>query len=286
MRSLDYFFLFVTIVAFVAACGAKPASISLQPEKVTLIIRGQTHTLKVEAKDAAGKTIEVNEPIVWSSENDAVSTVDALGMVKAASSGTTNIKATLGNLTASVPVTVRIITSIVITPKEVEVAEGTKVTLTTIVKDDEGNLVTGEKVLWRSADQMIALVGADSGIVTGVRTGKTTITAQVFSFSDTTNVTVKTTLDKNEENIFMNSKAGRLCKKHSDWSRNDCERLANGKIWIGMSYEMVVASYGRKPDSINPSNYGHGVSYQYCWFGWNPSCFYDENNDGIIEAYN
>ncbi len=79
--------------------------------------------------------------------------------------------------------------------------------------------------------------------------------------------------------------AGKLCTKHPTWTKGDCDKLIAGKIWIGMTYEMLVYSYG-KPDSINPSNYGSGTKYQYCWNDYTPSCYYDNDNDDVIDAYN
>jgi len=81
------------------------------------------------------------------------------------------------------------------------------------------------------------------------------------------------------------SKAGILCGKHALWKPTECEALINNKIWVGMSYEMLVYLYG-KPNSVNPSNYGSGNRYQYCWDNYKPSCFYDNNEDGIIDAWN
>ena len=39
-------------------------------------------------------------------------------------------------------------------------------------------------------------------------------------------------------------------------------------------------------DALNPSDYGGGVQYQYCWNGYTPSCFYDRNGDSAIDAFN
>ena len=82
------------------------------------------------------------------------------------------------------------------------------------------------------------------------------------------------------------TKAGQICKAHYRWSKTDCERVADGKIWVGMSYDMLVKVYGRKPNSANPSNYGSGTEWQWCWDHYTPSCFYDNNDDGLIDAYN
>ena len=88
-----------------------------------------------------------------------------------------------------------------------------------------------------------------------------------------------------EQKAWESSKAGQICKAHPEWSKNDCERLANNKIWIGMSYDMLVYKRG-KPNSANPSNYGSGTEWQWCWTYRTPSCFYDDNDDGIIDSYN
>jgi RNA polymerase subunit RPABC4/transcription elongation factor Spt4 len=88
-----------------------------------------------------------------------------------------------------------------------------------------------------------------------------------------------------EEKTWEQSKAGKLCKEHTNWTKEECQSLADNKIWIGMTYEMLVAKRG-KPNSANPSNYGNGNKWQWCWYDHKPSCFYDNNEDGIIDSYN
>jgi hypothetical protein len=61
--------------------------------------------------------------------------------------------------------------------------------------------------------------------------------------------------------------------------------LIKGEVWIGMSYDMLVYANG-KPEHTNVSNYGSGNRYQYCWTSNRPSCFYDNNNDGVIDSFN
>src|ERR1035441_5810580 len=89
---------------------------------------------------------------------------------------------------------------------------------------------------------------------------------------------------KAEEAAYSNSRAGRLCAKHPDWTRDDCESLANRRIWIGMTLEMLKTNR-RRPDHATPSNYGNGTSWQWCWDDYTPSCFYGED-DEINTAYN
>ncbi|HRY59906.1 MAG TPA: zinc ribbon domain-containing protein [Patescibacteria group bacterium] len=85
---------------------------------------------------------------------------------------------------------------------------------------------------------------------------------------------------------WQNSRAGQIWKQHPLWTVEECEGVANGKIWVGMSYDMLVESYGSQPDSINPSNYGSGTQLQWCWRSYSPSCFYDRDGDKIIDSYN
>ena len=90
--------------------------------------------------------------------------------------------------------------------------------------------------------------------------------------------------EKAELEAYYRTPAGKICKAHPEWSKTDCEKLANGKIWIGMSYSMLKYDMGL-PDSANPSNYGSGTRWQWCWHDYNPSCFYG-GDDGIITSYN
>ncbi|MFC1612726.1 cell envelope integrity protein TolA [Patescibacteria group bacterium] len=87
-----------------------------------------------------------------------------------------------------------------------------------------------------------------------------------------------------EQKAWEQSKAGKICKAHPEWGKNDCERLANNKIWIGMSLDMLKYRRG-VPNSSNPSNYGYGTSWQWCWHDYTPSCFYGDD-DGIVDSFN
>ncbi|WP_310378220.1 zinc-ribbon domain-containing protein [Flavobacterium sp.] len=87
-----------------------------------------------------------------------------------------------------------------------------------------------------------------------------------------------------EEANFKKTKAGKIQKKHPEWSREDCERIANKKIWIGMNYDMLLYLRG-KPNDVNTSDYGNGPEYQCCWDDYDPSCFYMKSDD-IITSYN
>lgn len=87
-----------------------------------------------------------------------------------------------------------------------------------------------------------------------------------------------------EQKVWEKTKAGQICLKHSEWKKTDCEKIADKQYWIGMSYDMLV-ELGGKPNSANPSNYGNGTQWQWCWHNKTPSCFYGDD-DGIIDSYN
>ena len=90
---------------------------------------------------------------------------------------------------------------------------------------------------------------------------------------------------QNADPSWKASDAGKICNDHPAWGKCDCDKLASGKIWIGMTLDMLVYKRGN-PDDKNVSNVGSGNEYQYCWDKWKPSCFYDHNADGIMDSYN
>lgn len=87
-----------------------------------------------------------------------------------------------------------------------------------------------------------------------------------------------------EEDRWKKSDGYKVWIEHPEWSKEDCQSLSNGMIWIGMTYEQLVYLRG-EPHTTNVSNYGRGNEYQWCWSNRTPSCFYGKN-DGIIRAYN
>ena len=105
------------------------------------------------------------------------------------------------------------------------------------------------------------------------------------SNTDTPNQSQTTSKEDSLANIkWGKSKAGKIQKKHPDWTKDECEGVADHKIWIGMSLDMLKSERGN-PTTVNISNYGNGNSYQWCWDGYTPSCFYGTENQ-IITSFN
>lgn len=58
-------------------------------------------------------------------------------------------------------------------------------------------------------------------------------------------------------------RAKALMEKHG-WDKDDCIAIASGKIKIGMTYDMVIAAWGR-PSDINRTTSAYGTSEQWCY---------------------
>jgi hypothetical protein len=98
------------------------------------------------------------------------------------------------------------------------------------------------------------------------------------------NARIQDSLNKIEDEKFSKTKAGKIYATHDSWSKDDCIKISKGEIWIGMHIDMLKYMWGN-PNSANPSNYGNGTQWQWCWDDRTPSCYYG-GEDGIITSYN
>ena len=69
------------------------------------------------------------------------------------------------------------------------------------------------------------------------------------------------------------------------WSEDDCRKLKEGQIWIGMSLDMVMYLYQSRPLRDNVSDYGNGRQHQWL-FGYGNSKYFYGGDDWIVTAYN
>ena len=149
------------------------SSITLNMTEVSLKAL-ETAELSVEILPAT----TTNKVVTWKSQNEAVATVDANGVVTAIAVGETTITATTtdgSNLSASCKVTVipTLASSITLDKTEVSFKANETVTLTpTILPATTTNTV----VVWTTTDEKVAIVDAE-GVVTAIGVGEATITA-------------------------------------------------------------------------------------------------------------
>ena len=149
------------------------SSITLNMTEVSLKAL-ETAELSVEILPAT----TTNKVVTWKSDNEAIATVDANGVVTAIAVGETTITATTtdgSNLSAYCKVTVipTLANSITLDKTEVSFKANETVTLTpTILPATTTNTV----VVWTTTDEKVAIVDAE-GVVTAIGVGEATITA-------------------------------------------------------------------------------------------------------------
>ncbi len=140
--------------------------------------------VNLKALETAELSVEIppvtttNKVVTWKSDNEAIATVDANGVVTAIAVGETTITATTtddSNLSAYCKVTVipTLANSITLDKTEVSSKANETVTLTpTILPATTTNTV----VVWTTTDEKVAIVDAE-GVVTAIGVGEATITA-------------------------------------------------------------------------------------------------------------
>jgi uncharacterized protein YjdB len=143
---------------------------------------GQTLQLTGTARDQTGATFAAT--LAWTSRNTSRATVSPSGLVTGVAPGSVTIAlaATAGTVTVadSVSLTVQaplVLTSVVVSGPASTVAPGGTLQLTVSPRDQNGSPIAGSIVTWSSNATGIAIVGAATGLVTGVAAGTANITA-------------------------------------------------------------------------------------------------------------
>jgi len=129
--------------------------------------------------------------VTWASDNAAVATVSATGLVTAAGVGTATLTATSEGQSGAATVTVLPVpvASVSVTPPSLGLTVGQTGQLTATPRDAAGNPLTGRVVTWASDNAAVATVSA-TGLVTAVSAGTATLTATSEGQSGTAMVTV------------------------------------------------------------------------------------------------
>ena len=165
-------------------------SIVIAPEMATLMSLGATVQLSATVLDGNGQPV-AGAVVTWQSNDDAIATVSAQGLVTAVTNGVTRVTATSGAATSGIDVTVlQSAGSIVIAPMEATlISLGETVQLSATVLDGNGQPVAGAVVTWESSDEAVATVSAQ-GLMTAVANGVARVTATSGSASAGIDVTV------------------------------------------------------------------------------------------------
>jgi len=166
-------------IATVTVTRTPVASVVVRPNSAHALIGSKTQ-LTATTYDA-GLSVLTGRGITWTTNNAAVATVDANGLVTAKSGGSATITATSEGKSDVCQLTVsQLPVSTVSIEGATSIAQNGTTTLVATTKDANGSVVTGRAITWQTSDESIVSLSATSGSsvqITGGLTGKATITA-------------------------------------------------------------------------------------------------------------
>ncbi|KZZ86399.1 type I pullulanase [Bacillus sp. SJS] len=167
-----------------------PSSIAINTGNLYMDMN-ESRMLQAQVKDQFGGYM-TNQPLTWSSADEAIVQTDSRGKLTAKKTGKTEITASSGTLKKSITVTVADLqpASIELQGKD-SVYESNSIQLQSTVKNQFGQ-VMGEKapIEWTTSNPKVASVSS-SGEVTGLSAGKAVITAKTGSVSAQKPIEVK-----------------------------------------------------------------------------------------------
>ena len=181
----------VLIALAVAACGPSVKSVSVEPARSVLEVKGGTTALRAVARDEKGQPVDASKlKVAWSSSAPQTATVDEAGNVTAQRSGEATVTAAVGEVKGAAQVVVSIPASVSVSSVSRDLRPGETVVLTVVVVDDAAKPVTVPRTItWSSSDPEVARVV--DGKLEAVGPGSTTITAAAGSLKGTSAVKVR-----------------------------------------------------------------------------------------------
>jgi hypothetical protein len=168
-----------------------PTVITIPATSLALTWVGQTSSPAITIRNARGDALPLTS-ITWSSDDATVATVSDAGLITAAKSGTTTVRATFGAIGDSLRVTVtNDPASIVLTAeRDTMTALGRTIAYAGDVRNEGGVLLTPFAIAWRSTATNVATVST-AGVVTSVQNGSAMIIGQAGPVADTIAIVVR-----------------------------------------------------------------------------------------------
>ncbi|MEO7362748.1 MAG: Ig-like domain-containing protein, partial [Gemmatimonadaceae bacterium] len=196
-------FLIASYAFSVAACGGggdsggtttqpgPAANVGVSSTAFTFVAIGASQAVSATVTDANGKSVS-GSSLSWVSDNPAVAEVTASGntaTIFARKSGSATVRASSGNASASIGITVLGVKSVTMSSTSATVRVGTEQTLTADVTVDPG---VSRSVTWNTSNSSVANVSV-LGVVSAVAPGSATISATAVAdagISATADITV------------------------------------------------------------------------------------------------
>ncbi|MET0388002.1 MAG: Ig-like domain-containing protein, partial [Polyangiales bacterium] len=241
--------------ATITVSDARLTSIVIDPDELTLPI-GKQETLTATGQFSDGSPQDISSLVLWSTSDAAVASVSnaggTRGAVRGLKTGTAEITASRGNVSAKITVTVSEaqLVSITVTPPNWTIASGTITELMASGKfsDNKVRSITSE-VTWTSSDEEIAVVSNEDetwGYVQGLAQGQVTIEAKWGEITGSTSLTVSSatlvSLEIVQDDTDLpigTEKAFEVVGKFSDTTSQD---LTSQVTWTSSEPELVSVS--------------------------------------------
>lgn len=160
-----------------------PTTVVAAPSAVSLVALGATERVTATVRDQEGSIMGATTP-AWASEDPAIASVAADGLITAVAVGSTSVTATAGSAVGAVAVTVsqEAVTLTLGQPAVTLADPGDTVAVAAEALDALGSNLPAGGISWSSSNDAIATVDAN-GVVTAVGTGQTEVTATAGSLS-------------------------------------------------------------------------------------------------------
>ena len=246
----------------------EPVSVTLSPAEVLLDALGATATLEADVRDAGGTRI-TDASITWSSEDTAIATVSAAGVVTARAPGSVRVTAQAGAVADTALVTVhQRVVEVRVLPDSALVETGATRQFTAELIDPLGNPIE-RAVDWSTTQPALATVD-ETGLLTALAPGQLEVVASVDGVSDGAGVLVHDPILA----VMVSSGGWHTCALATNlraycWGYGSSGRLGNGSTqtrtspvpvsgehifkWIGAGYQHTCAL---RQDGV-----------PYCWGG-------------------
>ncbi|AKJ38402.1 PKD domain-containing protein [Methanosarcina barkeri] len=174
--------------------NADPVLTSIKVTPVSAdLTTGSNQQFIAEALDQYGNAME-NITFTWSSNNEAVGTVNSTGFFTTAAVGTTTVTASAKgvNGTAKVTVEATSMTTISVSPLSSSLTPGGTQQYSAVAKDQAGNIIPDVAFSWSSGNESIGTID-ENGLFAAKDFGTATVTATNETVNGTAQVTVTRT---------------------------------------------------------------------------------------------